>query len=183
MEEQEVITELVEPQTVPAPMAEESTEKPKRVRKSRAKSAASEAMAAFEDADGPALAQPKAATRTRRGAKLTGDDVAGAIELASGLYAMFTGQQHWAIPAAEIKSWSGEAAALLNKIPAKYVRAATDASGYATVAIGIYSTAKPRIDYSAALKRERAEQQAIERAKSMESTQVDGVEVPWGGTV
>lgn len=181
--EQEALLELVDPASVPATPAAESSDPPKRTRKRRTNaSAAAEGLDAYEAAEGDLLAAPKpAATRShKRQAKLTGSDIAGAVELASGLYAMFTKQAHWAIPAAEVKPWGDDAAQLLNRIPSKYVRAATDLSGYATVAIGIYGAVKPRVDYSADLRRE---QLAIKRAESMQATPADPLtsDIPWGG--
>ena len=180
---QEELMALVEPATVPATPAAESTaepEKPKRTRKSRAKGAADAGLDAYEAAIGETIPAPKTgSTRSRRSAKLTGSDVSAAIVLGTGIYAQLTQQGHWVIPEDESKKWAGELADLLNRIPSKYVRAATDMSGFLIVGTGIYASVKPRLDYSADLRREKA---AIQRAAAMESTQVDpsGAAVDWG---
>ena len=114
-----------------------------------------------------------------RAAKLTGGDVSAAIQLATGIYAQLTDQAYWVIPETESKQWSGELAELLNRIPSKYVRAATDLSGYAIVATGIYSSVKPRLDMSADIRREK---EAIKRAKALATEQPEaaGVDTFWG---
>jgi len=173
--ESQVMDELTE-QTAPDVAVTES--KPKRTRRPRT------VKPEQIDVDIPTI--PDAAPRrTRRAAKLKGDDVAAMVQHASVLVAMLMQQEHWVIPADEVKPWSGDAAELLNRVPAKYVAAAANASGFATVAIGIYSTLKPRIDYSQKL---NAEQRA-KRAAMREQAEADqasagslaGEGVPWAG--
>jgi len=176
-EVQEVITGLIEPESVAPTPAALSDEKPKRTRRKRSSSAEAAGLDAYDEfkAEEPA-AKP---TRTRgRAAKLTGGDVSAAVQLGTGIYAQLTGQGYWLIPEAESKAWAGELAALLNRIPSKYVRAATDLSGYAIVATGIYSSVKPRLDMSADIRREQA---AIRRAEAMATQPADpaAVTVPW----
>ena len=176
-EVQEVITGLIEPESVAPTPAALSDEKPKRTRRKRSTSAEAAGLDAFDEfkAENPEVTKP---TRSRgRAAKLTGGDVSAAVQLGTGIYAQLTGQGYWLIPEAESKAWAGELAALLNRIPSKYVRAATDLSGYAIVATGIYSSVKPRLDMSADIRREQA---AIKRAKAMATQPADETaDVPW----
>lgn len=130
---------------------------------------------------------PKRGRGRPRAAKITGDDVAGAVSLFGSLAAMFTKQAHWIIPPEEVKPWSGEAAELLNRIPSKYVAAAAGFSGYLTVAAGIYGTIQPRIALSDQINRQRA---AATRTASQNGSAADtaadaraagllGADVPW----
>lgn len=169
---------LIEPGTVPATPAD----KPKRTRRSRAKvnaNAAAEAMDVFEDAQVEAATEPKKRTRSRS-AKLTGDDVAGGVHLASSLAAMMTQQPHWMIPEAEVKPWAADAAALLNRIPSQYVKAVTDVSGFITVGVGIYGCMKPRLDESARIAAARKREREAAARSLIDSAIPATDQVSWG---
>jgi hypothetical protein len=88
---------------------------------------------------------PKKRAATRRASKLTGDDVSKGITLISQLVVLMTQQQHWYIPPEETRPWAGEAANLLNRIPPKWIQAATSASSIIVVTVGVYQTIMPRL--------------------------------------
>ena len=93
---------------------------------------------------GPAEA-PKPVKPRPRAKKLTGAHVTGAVIKGSELAAMMTGYGGFVVTAAEMEPWAGEAAELLNRIPAQYVAGAMQLSSVAVVLYGMYMTFAPRV--------------------------------------
>lgn len=177
------------PEDTPPGLARASADQPKQRRKRRTK-AEMEALRSFEAASDDASDATVAAPAKRSGGrrptgKLTGDDVTQGVTLAFAGVAMLTRQAHWAIDPREVKPWASEAAELLNRIPAKYVRAVTDMSGYLIVGTGVYGCVAPRLAESqriAAEKRAAAlaarQAEAVNGAQEhINSNRLEGV--PW----
>lgn len=183
MEDQEVAqpaldNTLIEPRTVPTPPAEKRT----RQRPKRGGATTADALDSYEAAvEGETAPEKPKRVRASRSSRLTAADVCGAVNLASSLAAMFTQQAHWVIPETEVKPWAADAAELLNRIPSRYVRAASDMSGFITVGVGVYGCMKPRIDESARINAARRQDER-ERARRIveEATAPDTADVPWG---
>lgn len=81
-----------------------------------------------------------------RQAKLNGKDVQEMFEKASKTFVFMGAQTFWYIPGDEVKAFSDDLADLLNRIPAHYVTGVFSLSGYLTVAFGLVSVFKPRIE-------------------------------------
>lgn len=185
--------ELIEPQTVaPTPDAEPSAKPPRRRgRRPKAERESGAPRVVTMDDIAAELDEPAAKpsrSGSRRAKKITGDDVCGMVHFASVIVAMGTQQSHWEIPEAEVKPWAGDAAELLNRIPAKYVSGAASFGGFVTVGIGIYTSVKPRLDESTRINRERAlaKRAAVtDRPAERDTHPLDsmpgtiGADVPW----
>lgn len=112
--------------------------------------------------------------RGRRSSKLTGENVADMISLSSDMVAMGTGHIHWHIERSECAGFAPQMADLLNRIPAKYVKAFVDMNGYVIIGYGLYSVLSPRIAEEQRLRHiERAE-----RLRSQEGVPVYGPPKP-----
>lgn len=116
-------------------------------RRRRGRKAAEETIAVEEP-------KPKPKRQSRRAAKLTGEDVAKGLSLLSQVAVFSTGHPHWYIPPQEIEPWAGEAANLLNRIPAKWIKPFADSASIFTVTLGLYSCLAPRIAQERALQAE-----------------------------
>jgi hypothetical protein len=112
---------------------------------------------ALPTVEGEETAAPK---RTRRSRKMKGSDVVTIVTKGCGWYAGLASREHWIVAPSEVEPWADEAAELLNKLPASYVRAAVDFSGYAVVLYGIVSVFGPRLMMDRMLARMAAEQAA-----------------------
>lgn len=107
---------------------------------------------------------------SRRSTKLTGNDVAKGLSLLSQIAVFSTGHPHWYIPPQEVEPWAGEAANLLNRIPAKWIKPFADSASIFTVVLGVYSTLAPRIAQERALQQQakEPERNGVDRAERVE---------------
>lgn len=141
---------MIEPAEVlqPAFLPEAQEAEPKRRR--RRKAATVEAATVTLDA--PSAEAPKAPKPRARAKKLTADHVTQGVVKFGELAAITTGFEGWQVPAAEVKPWAGEAAELLNSIPAQYVSGVLRVSSVAVVVYGMYMTFVPRMAMYQAVK-------------------------------
>lgn len=120
--------------------------KARRGRKPRAQQAATPE---FQPVD-VILSEPEAKAKptTRRTKKLKGEHVTAGVCQVGALVSIYTGHKHWQINPAEVTPWANDAAALLDRIPTRYVDSVLSLSGFVTVGFGIYSVLAPRIEES-----------------------------------
>lgn len=135
---------MIEPaeQMQPEYIEEAAAVAPKRRKRRTKAEMAQAAEVTVETGSGKAPAAPKPRARAK---KLTGDHVTQGVIKGSELVALMTGFPQFVVTPEEMKPWAGEAAELLNNIPAQYVSGVLKFSSVGVVLYGMYMTFVPRV--------------------------------------